>query len=119
MVEAAAGVDRVPRPLRSAASIALNSPANSQMQQWTGNNRGDEVVPDSEEERLRYVDHIHYHAPCSLTYMASAPRKIEGVDSIAKFTVQPQVEVIEIFSSDEDMYVLGIMLSCRKLISKM
>ena len=62
MVEAAARDGYVPRPLR-VPSLVFSSPANSQIPKWAGKDedemnrdKGDEVVPDSEEERLLSVD---------------------------------------------------------------
>jgi len=68
IVEAAARAADVPLPLGIVPSL-LNSPTTSQTCKWIRNGenteqvkgtRGDEVVPDSEEERLMCVDQIYY-----------------------------------------------------------
>jgi hypothetical protein len=63
MVEAAAKDGYVPRPLRGVSSLVFSSPTNSQIPKWAGKDedkmnrdKGDEVVPDSEEEHSRSVD---------------------------------------------------------------
>jgi hypothetical protein len=66
MVEAAARAANVPRQLISVPSLTLNSPATSQTQnggnveEMKGTKGDEEVIPDSEEERLLYVDQIYY-----------------------------------------------------------
>jgi hypothetical protein len=115
MVEAAVRVDREPRPLRRIPSLVLNSPADPQTHEKDveeiKRNKGDDVVPDSEEERLRFVHQNDHHSVCQLTCNVHMPRDTEGLHNISSFNIQPQVEVIEIFSSDENMYVLCALCS--------
>jgi hypothetical protein len=62
MVDAAARAANMPRQLINVPSLTFNSPATSQTQNGgkMKGTEGDEVIPDSEEERLLYVDQIYY-----------------------------------------------------------